>query len=359
MDLDTVVKKTAAVIEEVFDGVGFESKVIEVRLGPSYIQYVLDVSTQADYKEIASLLNILSSYINPPVDLIIIEAPIPGTKQIGIDVPNELLQPVEFNDMWYRYGKLKKDFKLPVLLGDDVIMKDQVKDLTELENIIIAGSTGSGKSMFNNTLIWSLILSNSPKDLKLFISDVKRVAFGSYNGIPHLMDSVHVDVEDVLKSLDELVDERKKRESLFRKNKVKSFDEYNKKYPDKKLPFIVMVIDTFSDLMMYDSKRFENVMEKLLTNSKDYGMFAVISDSRPSADVFTYNIRKLFPTRIAFNTASAIDSQMILGQLGAEKLLGRGDMLFLPFNLKQPLRLQAPFLSDNEIKKMMKEHFSV
>lgn len=338
-------------IKEFCESYGLSVTVVEKIKSPAYTRYTLK------FKQKKHLSHLMSQYISDTLGIIMSSVflrMVPSTEEdtiLFLEVPNKTLETVSFKKMMEQYKKLNLNYKLPVFLGVDGENKEQFADLVELENIIVAGTTGSGKSTFNHTLICSLITKYAPKELKLFLADPKRVELLSYKDLPHLIGVVHIDCEDILCSLESLVLERTKREKLFKEINVKNFNEHNSKSVKDKLPYIVIVIDTFSDLMAYDAPRFENCMQNLLSDSARYGIHAVICDSRPSKDVFSKVLMNLFPTKIAFNTASQIDSRVILGQVGAEKLLGRGDMLFLPKGTLKPIRIQAQYISEDEINK--------
>jgi len=273
---------------------------------------------------------------------------------LSIEIPNTELEVVTFKKMLEKYKKSKLNYKLPIFLGVDGENKEHFADLTELENILMAGSTGGGKSVFNENIICSLITKYKQEELRVYIADVKRVEFTMYNGLPHLIDNVHVDCEDVLSSLGRLIVERTKRDFLFKQSRVKGFNEYNVSFSKEKMPYILIIIDTFSDLMAYAPVRFENILSQILPNSAKFGMHMIICDARPSVDVFTKVVRDAFATKIAFNLSSDLDSVVALGQRGAERLLGRGDMLMLKKNERIPIRLQAPLISEKEILKICK-----
>jgi len=346
---EQTIKRT---IEGVFIKHGISSEIIKVDYGPAFSRYTVKILSKIVEISLSDLSNDIALATDAPYSVRIEEFP-EKEKTFGIEIPNKGLRAISFDSILKQYKLSKLNYKLPVLLGVDVENKERFADLVELENIVIAGTTGSGKSTFNHVLINTLISKYSSKELKMYLADPKRVELLSYKILPHLIDIVHIELDNILHSLGLMTVERKRREILLEDRHVKSFDEYNSQLTDNKLPYIVIIIDTFSDMMAYAPIRFENYMSQILSDSTTYGMHTVICDSRPSVDVFTEKLMKLFPTRIAFNTSSIIDSRVSLGQAGAEKLLGRGDMLFLPENVQRPIRIQGAYISENEIEKII------
>jgi len=229
--------------------------------------------------------------------------------------------------------------KLPLVLGTDVQGKNRFKDLVDLEHILMAGSTGSGKSVFENTIITTLLQLLPPSEIRFFLVDMKRVDLVSYRDLPQLYTEVLVDAKQVLTSLDLLIKEKERRLTIHNKN----------------YPFIIVIIDTISDLMEYDSNTFEEILAHLIPEAIKVKIHVIISDSRSSVQVFTQKIRKYFPTRVCFNLSNAADEALILESQysGADKLRGKGDMLFLPPGALIPERIQAPFISEKEISQII------
>lgn len=244
---------------------------------------------------------------------------------------------VNFKNLLEEYKKSNLNYNLPILLGEDTENKKWFADLVDLKNIIIGGTTGSGKSVFNETVINTLTSIYTPNDLKLYLADPKLVELSIYKDSPFLIDKVGDFPENILKSLEKLVIEKNKRES----------ENYS-------YPYVVIIIDTFSDLMAYAPIEFENYMRKLTDRSADVKIHTIICDSRTGTDVFTKNLLKYFPTKIAFNTSTIESSELLIGEEGAEKLLGRGDMLFLPPYHKKSVRIQGPYISEGEIDEILK-----
>jgi len=244
---------------------------------------------------------------------------------------------VNFKNLLEEYKKSNLNYKLPIILGENTEGKSEFTDLVNLEHILMTGTTGSGKSMFEHTIISTLTSLYTPDQLRLYLVDMKRVEFQSYEGLPHLLSPVNKgwSLDDVFKGLEWIIDEKN--------NRLKIGDEINK------YPYIVVIIDTFSDLVSHDSQKFQDYMSKLIDKAAGVKIHVIMSDSRPSPDVYTPLVLSLFPTKICFNVSSDIDSKLIIGSKGGEELRGAGDMLFLPPNLKEAIRIQAPYISDEEI----------
>lgn len=239
-----------------------------------------------------------------------------------------------------QYKKSNLDYKLPVILGVNDNGKSEFADLTQLKHILMTGTTGSGKSMFMNTMISTFLTTFSTHQLRLFLVDMKIVELTEYNGLPYLLSPVVVDEDKLYAGLDWFIDEKESR--LKRMNEI------------DKLPYLVVFIDTFSDLIYSNGVKFQDYLSKLMDKASDVKIHVIISDSRPAADVYTQLIRNLFPAKICFNVSSATDSKVIIGKAGGENLRGSGDMLFLSPEEKEPERIQAPYISDYEIKNIIK-----
>lgn len=246
---------------------------------------------------------------------------------------------IYFKKLFEEYKKSNLNHKLPIILGEDEQGKPQFADLIELKNIIMGGTTGSGKSVFNEVIINTLTSIYTPNELNFYLADPKLVELLIYKDSPYLIDTVGKFPEDIFPSFEKLVIEKNKRES----------EGYSS-------PYIVIIIDTFSDLMAYAPVEFEKLMQQILSNSSNLGIFAIICDSRTGNDVFTEKLLECFPTKIAFNTSTIESSELLIKEAGAEKLLGRGDMLFLPPFLKKAVRIQAPYISEDEIKEILDKY---
>jgi S-DNA-T family DNA segregation ATPase FtsK/SpoIIIE len=286
-----------------------------------------------------------------------VEAPIPGKGLVGIEVPNPQFSLVALRDVMESDEFAEVDSRLRLCLGQDVSGIPVITDLTAMPHLLIAGTTGSGKSVCVNGIIAALLLQNSPDDLTFLMVDPKRVELTGYNGIPHLRSKVVVEMERVTGVLQWVLREMDGRYKRFSKARATHIRDYNERVvPDqgeKKLPYIVVIIDELADLMMLAPQETERSLCRIAQMARATGIHLVIATQRPSVDVVTGLIKANFPARIAFNVASTVDSRVILDMPGAEQLLGQGDMLFLPPDAPTPLRLQGAFVSDDELRRLV------
>ncbi len=347
---DDLLMTNADKIKQKLRQFGIEVMMHEVNVGPTVIQYTLKPHEGVKLSKITGLKNDLALAL--AAERVRIEAPIPGKSLVGIEVPNphrslvylrEILESKEFTDA---------QSKLSFPLGRDVAGKPIIASLENMPHLLIAGSTGSGKSVAMNTFLISLLYQNSPKDLKFILIDPKRVELSSYNNIPHLLSPVIEDPEKAAISLRWVVAEMTRRYTELSRNKVRNIDQYNELKGINKLPKIVVVIDELADLMMTAGKEVEASICRIAQMARAVGIHLVIATQRPSVDVITGLIKANIPTRISFAVASSIDSRTILDCMGAEDLLGRGDMLFLPTGMNRPLRVQGIYVSNEEINRV-------
>ena len=280
------------------------------------------------------------------------EAPIPGKSAIGIEVPNENILMVGFREVLE--SDEFKNFKssVPMALGKDIAGNVVVADISKMPHLLIAGSTGSGKSVCINTLINSIIYKSKPDEVKLILIDPKVVELASYNGIPHLLIPVVTEPKKAANALNWAVNEMNKRYKMFAESGVKDINSYNLKH-EEKLPKIVIIIDELADLMMISANDVEDYICRLAQMARAAGMHLIVATQRPSVDVITGVIKANIPSRIAFAVSSQTDSRTILDMAGAEKLLGKGDMLFYPLGANKPLRIQGAFISEEESEKVV------
>jgi len=279
-------------------------------------------------------------------------APIPGKKAVGIEVPNRIKEIVYFDDLFLNNKEnLKKEYELPVILGKDIYGKDQIVDLTETPHLLIAGRTGSGKSVCINSIISSLILLKSPEDLNLILIDPKRVELSLYEGLPHNLCEVIISPELASKALKWLIIEMENRYQLLSERQCRDIKSYNK-ISEKKMPYLVLIIDEFYSLMQIAQKNIEDSLIRLSSMSRAVGIHLIFATQRPSSDVITGIIKSNLPSRIAFQTTSKIDSRIILDENGAEELLGYGDMLF-SLGGYPPIRIQGTFIDTEKVKKIV------
>jgi len=347
------IKKTANTIEKTLQSFGIGAKVVEVNLGPAVTQYALELSLGTKVAKITSLSNDLALATEAPTGQIRIEAPIPGRNLVGIEIPNRSLEIVTFKTMLSSDIMKKHKSKLAVSLGLDVSGNPLVADIGKMPHVLIAGTTGSGKSVMINSFISSLLFRASPDEVKLILIDPKRVELTGYNGIPHLMTPVIVEVEKILASLKWTMDEMDRRYKMFAERGVRNIDAFNELAGFQTIPYIVIFIDELADLMAFAPVEVEDVIARLAQMARATGIHLVVSTQRPSVDVITGLIKANIPCRIAFNVSSMIDSRVILDTPGAEKLLGRGDMLYIPPEQAKPTRIQGSYISDKEVKRLV------
>jgi DNA segregation ATPase FtsK/SpoIIIE, S-DNA-T family len=347
------VNKTAQTIETTLQSFGIGAKVVEVNLGPAVTQYALNIAVGTKLSKITGLANDLALATEAPTGQIRIEAPIPGRNLVGIEIPNRSLELVSLKTMLASDIMTKNKSRLLVSLGLDVSGSPVVADIGKMPHVLIAGTTGSGKSVMINSFICSLLFRASPDEVKLILIDPKRVELTGYNGIPHLMTPVIVEVDKILASLKWAIDEMDRRYKKFAENGVRNIDSFNELSGFQAYPYIVIFIDELADLMAYAPVQVEDAIARLAQMARATGIHLVVSTQRPSVDVITGLIKANIPCRIAFNVSSMVDSRGIIDQPGAEKLLGRGDMLYIPPEQAKPTRIQGAFVSEKEVKKLV------
>ncbi len=348
------IKKTAAVIEKTLQSFGIEARVVEVNLGPAVTQYALEIALGTKVSKITSLSNDLALATEAPTGQIRIEAPIPGRGLVGIEIPNRSLEVVMLKTMLSSATMQKSKSKLTISLGLDVSGNPVVADIAKMPHILIAGTTGSGKSVMMNSIISTLLFRASPTEVKLILVDPKRVEFTGYNGIPHLMTPVIVEPEKILSALKWAMGEMDRRFKTFAERGVRNIDGYNELSGFQALPYIVIIVDELADLMMFAPVEVEDAIARIAQMARATGIHLVIATQRPSVNVITGLIKANIPSRIAFNVSSMIDSRVIIDTPGAEKLLGRGDMLYIPPDQAKPTRIQAAFIDEKTgIKKLV------
>ena len=348
------IKKNAAVIEKTLDSFGVAARVAEVNGGPAVTQYALEISAGTKIAKIANLQHDLALALATPTGTVRVEAPIPGKSLVGIEVPNHSLEIVGLKNILTSDEMSSHKSKLAVALGRDTASKPMIVDLDRMPHCLVAGTTGSGKSVLINAIISSLLFRNSPSELKLILIDPKRVELTNYNNIPHLLTPVMTEPEKILSALKWAMAEMDRRYKLFQSVGVRNIVGYNEMSGFQALPYIVIIIDELADLMMFAPVEIEDAITRLAQMARATGIHLVVATQRPSVDVITGLIKANIPCRIAFNVSSMIDSRVIIDQPGAEKLLGRGDMLFLPPDASKPMRIQGVLLADNEINSLIK-----
>jgi len=347
------IKGNAAIIEQTLESFGITARVVEVNLGPAVTQYALEVALGTKLSKITALERDLALALAAPTGTIRIEAPIPGRSLVGIELPNRSPEFVPLRKMLQSENMREVESKLAVSLGLDVTGKPLVADLARMPHVLIAGQTGSGKSVCINSFLGSLLFRAAPSEVKLILVDPKRVELTGYNGIPHLLSPVIVEPEKVISALRWVLSEMDRRYKLFAQAGARNIDGYNEMSGFQALPYIVVVIDELADIMLFSPVEVEDAITRIAQMSRATGIHMVISTQRPSVDIITGLIKANIPCRIAFAVASQVDSRVILDTQGAEKLLGRGDMLYLPPEQAKPVRIQGAFISDKEINSLV------
>lgn len=346
---------TASKLQKTLYSFGVSAKVENVSVGPAITRYELKPAEGVRVSKIANLADDIA--LNLAAKTIRIEAPIPGKQAVGIEVPNETSEVVHIRDILETDEFKEHKSKLAFALGKDVSGEAIVTDIAKMPHVMIAGATGSGKSVCINTLISSIIYKAKPSEAKLVMIDPKIVELSVYNGIPHLLIPVVTDPKKAAGALAWAVQEMENRYAMFASKGVRDLKGYNEAIEGQggfgKLPHIVIIIDELADLMMVAKNDVEDAICRLAQKARAAGMHLVIATQRPSVDVITGLIKANIPSRIAFAVSSQVDSRTILDQVGAEKLLGKGDMLFFPTGAPKPVRIQGAFISDKEVEKVV------
>ena len=346
---------TATKLQKTLYSFGVSAKVENVSVGPAITRYELKPAEGVRVSKIANLADDIA--LNLAAETIRIEAPIPGKQAVGIEVPNKEKEMVHLREVIESPEFENNKSKLSVALGKDVAGQNIIADIAKMPHVLIAGSTGSGKSVCINTIITSFIFNAKPSEVKLVMVDPKVVELSVYNGIPHLLIPVVTDPKKAAGALAWAVQEMDNRYKLFAEKGVRDLKGYNKALEkeelDGKLPQIVIIVDELADLMMVAAKDVEDSICRLAQKARAAGMHLVIATQRPSVDVITGLIKANVPSRIAFAVSSQVDSRTILDQVGAEKLLGKGDMLYFPSGASKPTRVQGCFVDDNEVEKIV------
>ncbi len=343
----------AATIEKTLDSFGIEAKVVEVNCGPAVTQYALEVALGTKLSKISALQSDLALALAAPQGQIRIEAPIPGRSLVGIEIPNRSLETVSLKHMLASDVMMKNHSKTAVALGLDVSGQPTIADISKMPHVLIAGATGSGKSVLVNAFIASLLFRSSPDEVKFIMVDPKRVELTGYNGIPHLITPVIVDPQKVVHALSWALKTMEDRYKLFAEVGVRNIAAYNELSGFQAMPYIIIIIDELADIMLIAKNEVENAITRLAQMARAVGIHLVLATQRPSVDVITGLIKANIPCRIAFNVTSMIDSKVIIDGPGAEKLLGRGDMLYIPPDQAKPRRIQGAFVKDKEINDLI------
>ena len=357
----TFTQSNKEILERVLRDFGIAAKVVEIHIGPAVTEYELTVPPATKVNRILSIDKEIALAL--AAKDVIIQAPIPGKSTIGIEIPNPTISSVTLREVLESPQNLKSDAKICAALGKDIMGTPKVFDLTKMPHLLVAGSTGSGKSVCINGIIASILMRYKPTEVKLVLVDPKKVELTNYNGIPHLLCPVVSDPKKASLTLQKVVTEMDRRFQTFSDKEVKNItgynemiDKYNKKHPESpqnRMPYIVVIIDELADLMLVASKEVEDSITRITQLARAAGIHLIVATQRPSTDVITGLIKNNIPSRIAFAVASQIDSRTILDQRGAERLLGKGDMLYFPMGESAPTRIQGSFINDDEIKRLI------
>ena len=356
------IRKNITLLQNVLKDFEVYAKVVEVHVGPAVTQYELELKSGTKMNKITSLHSEIA--LAMAAKDVRIEAPIPGKSTVGVEIPNKVNSMVSFREIIAAFPKDKFNNKLMVALGKDIMGNPKYFEINKTPHLLIAGATGSGKSVCINCLIGSILMRAKPDEVKLVMIDPKKVELGMYNGIPHLITPVVVDPRKASIALQRVVKEMERRYDLFSDSKTKNIETYND-YVKKKnnslpeesklpiLPYWVVIIDELADLMLVCSKEVEDSIMRITQMARAAGIHLVVATQRPSTNVITGVIKANIPSRISFAVSSFVDSRTILDMAGAEKLLGKGDMLFLPMGESIPQRIQGAYVSEEEISKLV------
>lgn len=358
---DEFTKNNKNILERVFKEFQVSGKVVEIHIGPSVTQFEIKIEEGTKVSKIVSIKDELKLAL--AVKDIRIQAPIPGKSTIGIEVPNPVVSEVRIKEILTRIPKNMENAKILVSLGKDIMGRSQLADISKMPHLLVAGSTGSGKSVCINNFIATILMKYRPDEVKLILVDPKKVELSNYNGVPHLLYPVVTDPKKASLALQKVVVEMEQRYDKFADIGAKNITSYNeiidkenKKNPDNLKPhmcYYVVIIDELADLMLVASKEVEDSIMRITQMARAAGIHLIVATQRPSTDVITGVVKANIPSRIAFAVSSNIDSRTILDMSGAEKLLGKGDMLYLPMGENVPTRIQGAYISDDEITRVI------
>ncbi|MCX7881272.1 MAG: DNA translocase FtsK [Patescibacteria group bacterium] len=348
------VKKNAFIIEKTLESFGIRARVSEINYGPAVTQYALEITMGTKLSRITALANDLALAIAAPTGQVRIEAPIPGRSLVGIEIPNRRPEIVTLKKLLSSPIFIDNNDPLLVPLGLDVSGQSQATTIAKMPHALIAGATGSGKSVLLNAWISTFLFRTKPEDLRLILVDPKRVELTLYNGIPHLLTEVVTEPDKIISALRWTVAEMENRYKEFAKVGVRNLEGYNSLENVEKKPYIVFIIDELADLMLFAPGDAEDLITRIAQMARATGIHLVLATQRPSVDVITGLMKANIPCRVAFNVSSMVDSRVIIDMPGAEKLLGKGDMLFLPPDQAKPKRIQGPFITEKEVNQLVK-----
>ena len=356
------IKKNIPLLEKVLREFEVVAKVREVHVGPSVTQYELEIKSGTKMNKVKSLSSEIA--LAMAAKDVRIEAPIPGKSTVGIEIPNKVNSAVPFREIIDAFPKEKMSNKLLVALGKDIMGTPRYCEINKTPHLLVAGATGSGKSVCVNCIIGSILMRAKPDEVKMVMIDPKKVEFSGYNGLPHLLMPVLTDPRKASVALQKIVEEMEDRYRKFEDAKAKNIEMYNAQLEKKNakmaeeskyplLPYIVVIIDELADLMVVAKKEVEDSIVRITQMARAAGIHLIVATQRPSTDVITGLVKANIPSRISFAVSSQIDSRTILDMGGAEKLLGKGDMLFLPMGESIPQRIQGAFIDEGEVEKLV------
>ena len=351
---------TRIALERVLNDFQISGRVVEIHEGPSVTQFEVEIKAGTKVSRITSIDKEIALAL--AAKDVRIQAPIPGKSTVGVEIPNKVIAAVPIREVLANPPKDMASAKIMVALGKDIMGRTQCADISKMPHLLVAGSTGSGKSVCINSFICSILMYKKPDEVKLVLVDPKKVELSNYNGVPHLLWPVVTDPKRANVALQKIVAEMERRYDVFAENNVKNISSYNEmiekdnKRNDTdiaKMPYIVVIIDELADLMLVAAKEVEDSIMRITQMARAAGIHLIVATQRPSTDVITGVVKANIPSRISFAVASQIDSRTILDMKGAEKLLGRGDMLYLPMGSNTPVRIQGNFISDEEIERLI------
>ena len=356
------VKENIVILEQVFADFGVEGKVVAVNIGPAVTQYEMEIKAGTKVSKILSLNREIALALGARD--VRIQAPIPGKRTVGVELPNKKTSTVTVREILEAVPKGKEDSKLLAVLGRDIMGTPIYFEINKAPHVLVAGTTGSGKSICINSIIISIMMRTRPDEVKLVLVDPKKVELNVYNGAPHLLCPVVTEPRKASIALKRIVSEMERRYDVFSEAGVKNIAGYNMMIEKKnevlledqkmkKMPYIVVIIDELADLMLVAAKEVEDSITRITQLARAAGIHLIVATQRPSTDVITGLIKANIPSRISFAVSNSIDSRTILDMVGAEKLLGKGDMLFLPMGENTPLRIQGTFISEEEISSVV------
>ena len=348
-------KENIQKLEEVLKVFDISGKIVQVNIGPTVTQYELDLKAGTKVNKLLGIQREIA--LAMAAKDVRIQAPIPGKNTIGIELPNKINSSVSFKEVLSNMPEINEKTLLAVGLGKDIMGKVKWCEINSTPHLLVAGSTGSGKSVCINCIIASILMRSKPDQVKLVLVDPKKVEFSMYNGIPHLLSPVVTDAKKASIALKNIVHEMERRYELLEHTKNKNITAYNKYCEThteyQKLPYIVVIIDELADLMLVAAKEVEDSIMRITQMARAAGIHLIVATQRPSTDIITGVVKANIPSRISFAVSSQIDSRTILDMGGAEKLLGKGDMLFLPMGESIPMRVQGAYVSEEELQKLV------